>query len=321
MANPQRPTPEETQSGRPISEVASDTEGALFLETRLSARQKLRRLGTHTAKTIWKQSGAKRARRVAVMVAILALAIYFVPVLTLVMIGCGVLDVRRHRKITYELVEKYFMGNGVLTWMLSPVNLLADLLSHRHRVTYTFEDLPAAHRGEIETCVREFMNHGNRIKAYLAPILESNKRCMLTFRWFNRAQSTTLRIPAFERNYRFIKTIAISVFKAYERTSWHFGPLRLTLRVLYNLEPVNSPDVFIVVDDRVHRWMDDSLCIFDDTAFHCSINGADQARYCLFMDIIRPNYCRVAFEVGAHAVSAIAGSLKTLFYKNWSFVR
>ena len=79
------------------------------------------------------------------------------------------------------------------------------------------------------------------------------------------------------------------MFKTHERTSWHFGPLRLTLRVLYNLEPVNSPDVFIEVDDRVHRWMDDPLFIFDDTAFHCSINGVDQARYCLFMDIVRPS--------------------------------
>ena len=91
--------------------------------------------------------------------------------------------------------------------------------------------------------------------------------------------------------------------------------------MLYNLEPVNSPDVFIEVDDRVHRWMDDPLFIFDDTAFHCSINGVDQARYCLFMDIVRPNYAHVAFEVGVRAVSAIAGSLKRLFYKNWSFVR
>jgi len=321
MASPRRPIPDATQSGRPATEVASGTDGAFFLKTKLWARREARRLGTHAAKDTSKQPGAKHARHVGVMAAILALAIYFVPVLTLVMIGCGALDVRRHRKVTYELVEKYFMGNGILTWMLSPINLLADLLSYRNRITYTLADLPAAHREEIETCVCEFVNHGDRIKAHIAPMLESNKRCMLTFRWFNTPQSTTLRIPAFERNYRFIKTIAVSVFKTHERTSWHFGPLRLTLRVLYNLEPVNSPDVFIEVDDRVHRWMDDPLFIFDDTAFHCSINGVDQARYCLFMDIVRPNYAHVAFEVGVRAVSAIAGSLKRLFYKNWSFVR
>ena len=176
MASPRRPIPDATQSGRPATEVASGTDGAFFLKTKLWARREARRLGTHTAKDTWKQPGAKRARRVGVMAAILALAIYFVPVLTLVMIGCGALDVRRHRKVTYELVEKYFMGNGILTWMLSPINLLADLLSYRNRVTYTLADLPAAHREEIETCVCEFVNHGDRIKAHIAPMLESNKR-------------------------------------------------------------------------------------------------------------------------------------------------
>ena len=173
MASPRRPIPDATQSGRPATEVASGTDGAFFLKTKLWARREARRLGTHAAKDTSKQPGAKHARHVGVMAAILALAIYFVPVLTLVMIGCGALDVRRHRKVTYELVEKYFMGNGILTWMLSPINLLADLLSYRNRVTYTLADLPAAHREEIETCVCEFVNHGDRIKAHIAPMLES----------------------------------------------------------------------------------------------------------------------------------------------------
>ena len=94
--------------------------------------------------------------------------------LTLFMVVCGVIDVRRHRKITYQLLEKYFLGNGLLTWMLSPLNLLADLLSHRNRVIYTLEDLPADHRREIEACVREFVDNGDRIKAHVAAILATN---------------------------------------------------------------------------------------------------------------------------------------------------
>src|SRR5262245_8783122 len=271
--------------------------------------------------TIWRRTGIRRARRAVVALVILAPAIYFVPVLALAMVACGVLDVRRHRKLSYELIEKYFMGNGLLTWMLSPINLLADLFSHRNRLTYALGDLPPAHRREIEACVQEFRNNGDRIKAHVAETLAREKRCMLTFRWFDAIQPTALSIPGFERDYRFIKTIAVSVFNTREKTSWHFGPLRLTFRVLYNLEPVGSPDVFIQVDDRVHRWMDDPLFIFDDTAFHRSINGVDQARYCLFMDIVRPNHARVAFEAGVHTVSVVSGSLKRLFYKNWSFIR
>ena len=55
--------------------------------------------------SLWKQAGVKRARRVVVAAVVLAPAIYFVPILTLFMIVCGVIDVRRHNKITYQLLE------------------------------------------------------------------------------------------------------------------------------------------------------------------------------------------------------------------------
>ena len=166
--------------------------------------------------------------------------------------------------------------------------------------------------------MREFIDNGERIKAHVAETLEQNKRCMLTFRWFNTTQGTALRYPAFERDYRFIKTIAVSVFNTRERTSWHFGPLRLTFRVLYNLEPVRSPDAYIEVDDRVHRWIDDPLFIFDDTAFHRSTHSGRGSPVRPVHDNVRPNHSRVAFEAGVHTVSVISGSLKRLFYKNWS---
>lgn len=271
--------------------------------------------------SVWKRSGVKRIKRAACLAVVLAPALYFVPVPTLILIACGVIDVSRHRKVTYELIEKYFMGNGILTWMLSPINLLADLFSYRNKGQYELEDMPAEHRREIEACVHEFIANGDLIKAHIAKSLEQNKRSMLTFKWFNAAQTTELRIPAFEREYRFIKTIAVSAFNTRERTSWHFGPLRLTFRVLYNLEPIDSRDVFIEVDDRVHYWVGNPLFIFDDTRFHRSINDVDHPRYCLFMDIVRPNYSRAAFDVAVRIASAISGSFKTLFYKNWSFIR
>jgi aspartyl/asparaginyl beta-hydroxylase (cupin superfamily) len=270
--------------------------------------------------SVWKK-GVKRARRIAVFTLGLAPALYFLPVPALFLIGCGLVDVGRHRKITYDLIEKYFVGNGILTWMLSPINLLADLFSHRNKGQYALDHMPAEHRKEIETCVREFVDNGDRIKAHMAPSLEANKRSMLTFKWYNATQSTELKIPAFERDYRFIKTIAVSAFSTRERTSWHYGPLRLTFRVLYNLEPIDSKDVFIEVDDRIHYWIDNPLFIFDDTKFHRSINDADHTRYCLFMDIVRPNYFHKTFDVAVHIASLISGSFKTAFYKNWSFIR
>ena len=113
----------------------------------------------------------------------------------------------------------------------------------------------------------------------------------------------------------------MSAFGARERTSRHFGPLRLTLRVLYNLEPPATGDVFIEVDGEVHHWRDDPLFIFDDTVFHRSVNDREGARYCLFLDVARPSPFPRAFDAAVRATSAIAGSFNRLFYKNWSFVR
>jgi aspartyl/asparaginyl beta-hydroxylase (cupin superfamily) len=263
----------------------------------------------------------KRARRAILFAIVLLAALYFIPIPTLILLVCGALDVSRHRKISYDLVEKYFMGNGIGTWLLSPLNLLADVFSYPNKGQYALADMPQAHREEIEACVRALLDNRDILKAHIAEAMGQNKRAMLTFKWYDAAQTTDLKIPAFEKDYRYIKTIALSVFNTRERTSWHFGPLRLTFRVLYNLDPLDSRDVYIEVDDKVHYWRDNPLFIFDDTMFHRSINDADHVRYCLFMDIVRPNYVQRGFGVAVQVASAISGWFKRLFYKNWSFVR
>src|SRR5713101_8475268 len=72
----------------------------------------------------------KRARRLILFAIVLATALYFIPIPTLIFVVCGALDVSRHRNIRYELIEKYFTGNGIGTWFLSPFNLIADLFSY-----------------------------------------------------------------------------------------------------------------------------------------------------------------------------------------------
>lgn len=263
----------------------------------------------------------KRLRRFGIAIVLLAPALYFVPVLTVFYLCCGALDVWRQRNVTTELLEKYFFGNGLLTWALSPINLLADLMSPRNRLVYRLEDLPSEHRAEVEAVVRDFVDNGERIKAHVARQFGENKRCMLTFKWYDAMQNTDLKIPAFERDYRHIKTIAVSVFNTRERTSWHFGPLRLTFRVLYNLDPAPGRDVFIEADDTVNYWSESPLFIFDDTIFHRSVNNVDRVRYCLFVDIARPTYFPRLLNVAVHVSSSISGSFKRMFYKNWSFIR
>jgi len=269
---------------------------------------------------ISKRTQGRHLTRLMLFVMIVALGIFLVPIPTLILLACGAIDVARHNKITTALVEEYFTGKGILTWLLSPLNLCADLASDKNTGTFRLEALPTAHRREIETCIAAFIDNGELIKAHVGKALKNGRRTMLVFKWFNAAQKTALNIPAFERNYRYIKTIAVSTFSSGEKTSWHFGPQRLTFRVLRSLDPTDNGDVYIAVDDQVHYWTQQPLFIFDDTMFHRSINNHDATRYCLFMDIVRPNHFQFGFDTAIGAMSILAKSFKRLFYKNWQFI-
>jgi len=58
----------------------------------------------------------------------------------------GLIDVSRHKTMNFKLIKEYFMGKGVLTFLLSPLNLLTDLLSHRNLHTFKVNNLPPAHQ-------------------------------------------------------------------------------------------------------------------------------------------------------------------------------
>src|SRR6202012_4737286 len=140
----------------------------------------------------------KRMRRIAIGLVVLAPALYFAPYVTLFFLFCGALDIGRHFKITPQMAEKYFLGNGIPTWLLSPVNLLADVLSARNLGIYRLEGLPAEHRAEIESCVKAFVDNGDLIKAHVNAMmggLGEKKRAMLTFKWYAKQQDITVRIP------------------------------------------------------------------------------------------------------------------------------
>ena len=59
----------------------------------------------------------------------LALALDFIPWVLLAYVCCGVLDVIRNQRRTIANIDRYFAGNGVFTWLLSPFNLLMDFIS------------------------------------------------------------------------------------------------------------------------------------------------------------------------------------------------
>ena len=69
---------------------------------------------------------------------------------------CGLIDVSRHKTMNLKLIKEYFIGKGFLTFLLSPLNLLSDLLSHRNLHTYKIEDLPQVHQNEINEVISLF---------------------------------------------------------------------------------------------------------------------------------------------------------------------
>ena len=127
-------------------------------------------------------------------------------------------------------------------------------------------------------------------------------------------------VPAFYEPWKYIQTIGLSVFNKKITTSAHFGWLRPTLRVLYNINDFRDKSAYIVVGDKINYWCNNKLFIFDDTLLHMSANDGNQLRYCMFVDILRPS----PFPAVMAAVVAVEGFLNKKFqfirYSGWTLV-
>lgn len=260
----------------------------------------------------------KALRRTAIALPVIALLLWFVPWLTLFWLVCGAIDVARNKGKNRLLLSRYFMGNGILTWLLSPFNLFVDLVSRRNPGIYTLDDFPAEWREEIETVLNTFRTRRDEITGEIDAKFHDGRRGMYVYRWYGKPNIDT--VPEFNREFKYVKTIAVSVFSGKESTTWHYGPLRLTLRVLLNLKPADSDRVFIECNGERHLWRDNPLYIFDDTLFHRSVNEVDARRYNVFMDVIRPTPVPGFLSALLSVVSMIADQMKSLFYKNWRMI-
>ncbi len=260
----------------------------------------------------------KALRRTAIALPVIALLLWFVPWLTLFWLVCGAIDVARNKGKNRLLLSRYFMGNGILTWLLSPFNLFVDLVSRRNPGLYTLDDFPTEWREEIETVLNTFRTRRDEITGEIDAKFHDGRRGMYVYRWYGKPNIDT--VPEFNREFKYVKTIAVSVFSGKESTTWHYGPLRLTLRVLLNLKPADSDRVFIECNGERHLWRDNPLYIFDDTLFHRSVNEVDARRYNVFMDVIRPTPVPGFLGALLSVVSMIADQMKSLFYKNWRMI-
>lgn len=257
----------------------------------------------------------KRAVRIIILGAALVLGFFFLPFLTAFFLICGLVDVLRNTRRDAMVFRRYFTGNGIVTWLLSPFNLCIDLFCHKNRGIYEIDDLPAEWRAEVLSVLEVFHTQKNDILADLDHSFDGTRRGMFVYEWYGKRKRHP--VAALERDYKYIKTIAVTVFSGWETTSFHFGPLRLTLRALYNLTPTDSEGVYAQCGSHKHLWRDGSLYIFDDTLIHRSVNGEHARSYVVFIDLMRPTAFPGLLNRLIAAVSVLVGPSNRMFYKNW----
>ncbi len=273
-------------------------------------------------RTVTPQRRAFRfAKKAAKRVVPFALALYFIPVFFAGYVGLGLLDFVRNKRRTLSSLDRYFAGNGVFTWLLSPFNLLIDLLTlpYWNKGIYRLTDLPDAYQAEVNALLAA-ARHSD-----LVPKLEAKlggaKRGMIFFKWYGKNVDASVDVPEFHRPYKYIRTIGVSIFNTKQSTGKHFGPLRVTLRLLYNINDLSSENVYIKVGGRVNRWRDNKLFIFDDTLQHQSCNESDEVRYCLFVDLLRPSLVPSVLSAILACVRLASARFNAAFYKHWAFIR
>ena len=203
---------------------------------------------------------------------VLAPFAYYFPKIALFYALCGAYDVGRNGGLKLSTLRRYFIGNGFLTWVLSPFNTLLDLLSlpHINKGVYRLEDLPPAYQDEVKRLLRIAKEENLVIR--LEERAKEFPRTMVLFRWYGANVDTLLDIPAFHQPWKYIQTIGVSVFNKKVSTSWHFEFMRASLRILYNLNDMTDHSAYITVGGKTSYWRENKLFIFDDTLLHYSAN-------------------------------------------------
>jgi Aspartyl/Asparaginyl beta-hydroxylase len=255
-------------------------------------------------------------RRVLFPLGVLCPFAYFFPKIALFYAICGAYDVSRNKGLNLTTLRRYFIGNGFGTWLLSPFNTLLDLLSlpYVNKGVYRLEDLPPPYQDEVKRLLK--IAQEQNLAARLEERAKEFPRTMIFFRWYGVNMDAVLDVPEFHQPWQYIQTIGVSVFNKKVSTSKHFGYLRASLRILYNLNDMKDRSAYIEVGNTTNYWSENKLFIFDDTLLHDSVNETNQTRYCLFVDMVRPT----PFPGVMSGVRLLTRSFKFVYYKNWKIL-
>lgn len=248
--------------------------------------------------------------------------IIFSPSVALFYLMCGAYDIYRNTQLDKDMLKKYFAGSGISSFLLSPFNALMDILSlpFDNKKVYQLEDLPELHQQELNTlfeqCASDSFYHE------MSKQMNGVNRGMVFYQWYGQKLAPDQNsLPAFQKDYKTIKTIGVSVFNSKVSTNRHFGPLRATLRVLYNINDMKGHDSFIDVGEVRNYWSENKLFIFDDTLLHRSVNESDEIRYCMFVDIVRPGALSAVTTAVVNFIGFSCNRINFKFYKNWVALR
>ena len=282
------------------------------MTTTVTEIPKSRELGTRIRKYF--------VRRVLFPLGVLAPFAYFFPKIAVFYAICGAYDVGRNQGLNFSTLRRYFIGNGFLTWVLSPFNTLLDLLSlpYINKGVYRMEDLPPAYQDEVKRLMQ--IAKEEDLVARLEERAKEFPRTMIFFRWYGVNIQTFLDVPALHQPWKYIQTIGVSVFNKKVSTSKHFGYMRASLRILYNLNEMNDHSAYIAVGDKISYWRENKLFIFDDTLLHSSVNETNQARYCLFVDMVRPTPFPSVMRAVMFGIRLLTQSFKFVYYQNWKVI-
>lgn len=261
------------------------------------------------------------SRKAAKLFVPFALAVFLFPGVLAIYAGLGFLDCLRNKRRTLSTFGRYFAGNGLFTWLLSPFNLLMDVIAlpYWNRGIYQLSDLPSPYQNEINAMIEAAER--SDLVGKLEAKMQGAPRGMVFFKWYGKNVQTSIDIPEFHRAFRYIRTIGVSIFNTKQSTGKHFGPLRVTLRVLYNINEIAGEAVYIKVGNHINYWRDNKLFIFDDTLQHQSCNHSDEVRYCMFVDILRPSLLPGLMSTILAGVRVVIARFNAAFYKHWVFIK
>ena len=116
---------------------------------------------------------------------------------------CGLIDVSRHKTMELKLIKEYFIGKGILTFLISPLNLFADLISHRNLHSFKIENFPDEFQNEINTVKKLFDQNKKKIEERFSQ--SEDNRTMLFYKWYGKNLDESINFNKVKKNGSYIE--------------------------------------------------------------------------------------------------------------------